>query len=78
MKAILTKYDHSGMYVKQGLIKGLRIDSEYLKVHRLTSNQGVGSSGPKSQTPFAGEDIVKTSSRGEAVINDQKLTTSDE
>ena len=45
-KAIICKYANTGMYVKQGIFKGLRVDSEYLKVQRL-SQSGVGSSGPK-------------------------------
>lgn len=35
-KACLTKYANTGQYVKQGMFKGLRIDSEYLKVQRLS------------------------------------------
>lgn len=45
-KAIICKYANTGMYVKQGIFKGLRVDSEYLKVQRL-SQSGVGPSGPK-------------------------------
>ena len=45
-KAIIYKYANTGMYVKQGIFKGLRVDSEYLKVQRL-SQSGVGSSDPK-------------------------------
>ena len=45
-KAIICKYANTGMYVKQGIFKGLRVDSEYLKVQRL-SQSGVGSGGPK-------------------------------
>ena len=45
-KAIICKYANTGMYVKQGIFKGLRVDSEYLKVQRL-SQSGVGSSDPK-------------------------------
>ena len=37
-KAILTKYANTGMYVKQGFFKGLRVDSEYLEVQRLEKN----------------------------------------
>ena len=44
--AILTKYNNSGAFVKQGIFKGLRIDSEYLKVQRL-SQSGVDSSESK-------------------------------
>ena len=41
------KYANTGAYVKYGRFKGLRIDTEDLKVQRLTPNQGVGSSDPK-------------------------------
>jgi hypothetical protein len=41
-KAIITKYANTGAYVKQGIFKGLRVDSEYLKVQRL-SQEGVDS-----------------------------------
>lgn len=44
--AILTKYNNTGAFVKQGIFKGLRIDSEYLKVQRL-SQLGVESSDSK-------------------------------
>lgn len=47
VKAILVKYANTGAYVKQGYFKGLKIDSEYLKVQRLTPNQGVESSDSK-------------------------------
>lgn len=47
VKAILTKYANTGAYVKQGYFKGLKVDSEYLQVQRLTPSQGVGSSDPK-------------------------------
>jgi hypothetical protein len=56
-KACITKYVNSNMYVKQGFFKGLRIDSEYLKVQRL-SLSGVDSSESKCRTPEKGEDIV--------------------
>ena len=56
-KACITKYSNTGMYVKQGIFKGLRIDSEYLKVQRL-SLSGVDSSESKCRTPKKGEDIV--------------------
>ena len=45
-KAILTKYNNTGAFVKQGIFKGLRVDSEYLKVQRL-SQSGVESSDSK-------------------------------
>uniref|UniRef100_A0AAU8B862 Endonuclease n=1 Tax=Dulem virus 42 TaxID=3145760 RepID=A0AAU8B862_9CAUD len=45
--AILSKYANTGMYVKQGIFKGLKVDAEYLEVHRLTANHSVGSSDPK-------------------------------
>ena len=56
-KACLTKYANTGMYVKQGFFKGLKIDSEYLKVQRL-SHSGVESSDSKCGTSQADEDIV--------------------
>lgn len=37
-KAIIAKYANTGMYVKQGIFKGLRVDSEFLKVQRLENN----------------------------------------
>lgn len=49
-KACITKYANTGMYVKQGMFKGMRIDSENLKVQRL-SREGVDSSESKSRTP---------------------------
>lgn len=33
--ATITKYANTGNYVKYGFFKGLRVDSEYLKVQRL-------------------------------------------
>lgn len=50
-KAILCKYSNTGAYVKQGYFKGLRIDSEYLKVQRLV-NYDVDSSESKCETPY--------------------------
>lgn len=46
-KSIVTKYANTGAYVKQGYFKGLKIDSEYLQVQRLTANHGVESSDSK-------------------------------
>lgn len=54
---IIYKYSNTGMYVKQGYFKGLKIDSEYLKVQRLVDND-VDSSESKCETPSSGEDIV--------------------
>lgn len=45
-KAIIVKYANTGCFVKQGIFKGLRVDSEYLKVQRL-SQSGVDSSESK-------------------------------
>ncbi|NCB80324.1 MAG: hypothetical protein EOM41_10395 [Bacilli bacterium] len=56
-KAIICKYANTGMYVKQGIFKGLRVDSEYLKVQRL-SQSGVGLSDPKCKASLQDEDIV--------------------
>lgn len=55
--AILTRYANTGAYVKQGMFKGLRVDSEYLKVQRLADN-GVASSEAKCETSHVDEDIV--------------------
>ena len=52
-KAIIYKYANTGMYVKQGIFKGLRVDSEYLKVQRL-SQSGVGLSDPKCKASYKG------------------------
>lgn len=55
--ANVVKYCNTGAYVKQGLFKGLRIDSEYLKVQRLVDND-VPSSEGKCGTSHVDEDIV--------------------
>ena len=55
--AILAKYSNTGAYVKRGIFKGLRVDSEYLKVQRLVDND-VASSEAKCETSPADEDIV--------------------
>lgn len=55
--AIVTKYANTGNYVKQGMFKGIRIDSEWLKVQRL-SQSGVDSSESKCGTSQVDEDIV--------------------
>lgn len=52
-KACVTKYANSGLIVKQGFFKGLRVDSDYLTVQRL-SNDGVDSSESKCGTPVLG------------------------
>lgn len=71
------KYANTGAYVKVGRFKGLRIDVEDLKVHRLAPNQGVGSSDPKYwNSSDEEEDIVKSLSKDKAVNNGTKLTTS--
>lgn len=57
VKAILGKYSNTGMYVKNGLFKGLKVDSEYLKVQRLGQSP-VGSSESKCGTSQVDEDIV--------------------
>lgn len=56
-KAIIAKYANTNMYVKQGIFKGLRVDSEYLKVQRL-SQSGVESSDSKCKASYKDEDIV--------------------
>lgn len=55
--ANVAKYCNTGAYVKQGLFKGLKIDSEYLKVQRLVYNDVLSSEG-KCGTSHADEDIV--------------------
>ena len=55
--ANVVKYCNTGAYVKQGLFKGLRIDSEYLKVQRLVDDD-VPSSEGKCGTSNVDEDIV--------------------
>lgn len=73
--AILCKYANTGMYVKQGYFKGLRIDTQYLKVHRPTANHGVGESSPKYWISFEQEsDMVSSVSKDAAVINGVELT----
>lgn len=66
---IIQKHANTGDYIKNGILKGLRVDKVDLKVHRLTANHGVGSSDPKYWRPFLeGQDIVKSSSKDEAAI----------
>ena len=48
----IQKYANTGAYIKNGILKGLRVDKIDLKVHRLTPNQGVGSSDPKYWKSF--------------------------
>lgn len=61
--------------------KGLKVDSEYLEVHRLTPNQGVGSSDPKYRgSSNEDRDIVSSVSKDTAVsvtsnTDDAELTT---
>ena len=57
VKAIIAKYANTEMYVKNGIFKGLKIESEYLKVQRL-GHSPVGSSESKCETSQADEDIV--------------------
>ena len=51
--AILAKYQNTGAYVVNGFFKGLRVDSEYLKVQRL-ADYGVASSEAKCETSSNG------------------------
>ena len=78
-KSIITKYANTGLYVKSGIFKGLRVDSEYLKVHRLTPDQGVESSDSKYWKSLSCKDcdIVNSSLKNEAanLISDTELTT---
>lgn len=77
---LIQKYANTGAYIKAGLLKGLRVDKVDLKVHRLTSNQGVGSSGPKYWKSFLNKDcdIVNSTLKDVAatIDSDTKLTTS--
>lgn len=78
---LIQKYANTGAYIKNGMLKGLRVDKVDLKVQRLTPNQGVGSSDPKYWKPFLqGCDIVCSSSKDGAAdissdIGDVELTT---
>lgn len=79
---IIQKHANTGDYIKSGILKGLRVDKVDLKVHRLTPDQGVGSSDPKYWNSFINreEDIVKSSSKGEAAnissnVDGAELTT---
>lgn len=73
---LIQKYANTGAYIKNGILKGLRVDKIDLKVHRLTPNQGVGSSDPKYWKSFLQDcDIVKSSSKGEAVNNGTEVAT---
>ena len=51
--SILAKYQNTGAYVVNGFFKGLRVDSEYLKVQRL-ADCGVASSEAKCETSSNG------------------------
>ena len=79
--SLIQKYANTGAYIKNGILKGLRVDKIDLKVHRLTADHGVGSSDPKYWKPFLeGCDIVKSSSKDEAVnvtsnVDDVEVTT---
>lgn len=77
---MIQTYANTGAYIKSGRFKGLRIDTEDLKVHRLTANHGVGSSDPKYQSSHEERDIVTSSLKNEAVTgtndsNGVELTT---
>lgn len=83
IKAILCKYANTGFYVKQGIFKGLRVDTEYVEVHRLTANHGVESSDSKYQRSDSDRDIVNSLSKDKAVnknaiVDDLGLTTLNE
>lgn len=54
---LVQKYVNTGAYIKWGRFKGLRIDSEDLKVQRLVPSD-VESSDSKCKAPETGEDIV--------------------
>ena len=79
--SLIQKYANTGAYIKDSILKGLRVDKIDLKVHRLTADHGVGSSDPKYWKPFLeGCDIVKSSSKDEAVnvtsnVDDVEVTT---
>lgn len=83
VNAMLCKYANTGAYVKQGIFKGLKVDTEYVEVHRLTADHGVESSDSKYQKSDSDYDIVNSLSKDKAVGNnaisdDQRLTTSNE
>ena len=72
---LIQKYANTGAYIKDGLLKGLRVDKIDLKVHRLTANHGVGSSDPKFWRSFLEDrDIVSSTSKDVAVLNGAELT----
>ena len=52
----IQKHANTGDYIKSGILKGLRVDKIDLKVHRLTPDQGVGSSDPKCWKSFINKD----------------------
>lgn len=52
----IQKHANTGDYIKSGMLKGLRVDKVNLQVHRLTPNQGVGSSDPKYWKSFIKKD----------------------
>lgn len=54
---LVQKYANTGAYIKSGRFKGLRIDTEDLKVQRLVNND-VPSSEGKCGTSIVDEDIV--------------------
>lgn len=52
----IQKHANTGDYIKNGLLKGLRVDKIDLKVHRLTANHGVESSDSKCWKSFLNKD----------------------
>ena len=73
---IIQKHANTGEYIKEGLLKGLRVDKIDLKVHRPTANHGVGESSPKYWRSFLQDrDMVSSSLKDEAVENGTELTT---
>lgn len=78
---VIQKYANTGSYIKNGLLKGLRIDKIDLKVHRLTSNQGVESSDSKYWKSFLEQkdcDIVNSTLKDVAVNNDSNVANLNE
>lgn len=52
----IQKHANTGDYIKNGILKGLRVDKIDLKVHRLTANHGVESSDSKCWKSFLNKD----------------------
>ena len=72
---IIQKHANTGDYIKEGLLKGLRVDKVDLKVHR-PAQMGVGESSPKYWRSFLQDrDMVSSTLKDVAVKNDVEVTT---